>query len=101
MTRLMYTALAVHMSAFPTAITLITWSTATCTIHMEIIVMITGPLQLDASLDAGASVTLVGGRRRDYSQAARETAGVARIEPFRSSATGSSHGRGIWVNSIN
>ena len=44
MTRLMYMARAVHMSAFLMAITLTTWSTATCIIHMGIIVMITGPL---------------------------------------------------------
>ena len=41
-TRHMYTAQAVHMSAFPTAVTLTTWLTATCIIHMGIIVMITG-----------------------------------------------------------
>jgi hypothetical protein len=44
-TRHMYTAQAVHMSAFPMAVTSTTWLTATCIIHMGIIVMITGPLR--------------------------------------------------------
>jgi hypothetical protein len=44
MTRLMYTVPAVHMSAFPMAITSTTWLTATCIIHMGITVMITGLL---------------------------------------------------------
>jgi hypothetical protein len=91
MTGLMYMAQAVHMSAFLTAITLTTWSTATCIIHMEIIVMITGPLPCDASHDSA----------RDYSQAAREKPGIALMESFGPSVTGSSHGRGRWVNSIN
>ena len=42
MTRLMYTVPAVDMSPFPTVITLTTWLTATCIIHMGITVMITG-----------------------------------------------------------
>jgi hypothetical protein len=42
MTRLMYTVPAVHMSPFPTVITLTTWLTTTCIIHMGITVMITG-----------------------------------------------------------
>jgi uncharacterized membrane protein len=44
MTRLIYMAPAVHMSGFPTAITLTTWSAATFIIHTGIIVMIMGPL---------------------------------------------------------
>jgi hypothetical protein len=42
MTRLMYTVPAVHMSAFLMVITLTTWLTATCIIHMGVTVMITG-----------------------------------------------------------
>jgi hypothetical protein len=34
----------VHMSGFPTAVTLTTWLTATCIIYTGTIVMITDPL---------------------------------------------------------